>query len=51
MILGTVHLKSGRGADDLGEGHKISNIVFGGFKIYNTRFWGLQIFSHKIVRI
>ena len=34
-----------------GEGHKISNIVFGGFKIYNTRFGGLQIFLHKIVRI
>ena len=34
------------------EGHKISNIVFGGgFKIYNTRFGGLQIFLHKIVGI
>ena len=29
--LGTVHLKSG-GPDDLGEGHKISNIVLGGLK-------------------
>ena len=31
LYLGTVHLKSGRGADDLGGGHKISNIVFEGF--------------------
>ena len=31
LSLGTAHLKSGRGTDDLGEGHKISNIVFGGF--------------------
>ena len=33
------------------EGRVISNIVLGGFKIYNTCFGGLQIFLHKIVRI
>ena len=56
LPLETVHLKSGGGGGGggrtiWGQGHKISNIVSGGFKIYNTRFGGLQIFLHKIVGI
>ena len=53
--LGTVHLKSGRGAGRFGERViKFLTSFLGGFKIYNTRFfWGgrVQIFVHKIVRI
>ena len=30
---------------------KFLTSFLGGFKIYNTRFGGLQIFLHKIIRI
>ena len=50
--LGTVHLKSGRGSGRFGRRViKFLTSFLGGFKIYNTRFGGLQIFLHKIVRI